>query len=163
VTSPLQGATLAALALLIGMPGCSPGQRNAPNPVAGWLAEGKRVAAETHQVELFLDSRDADTLGGIVTRVNERNAQSPLQPAELRAEVCRWGAVCGQVVASLFGGRWGEAKERNLRYGYSIWVPVSGGGWYEKDCFDVVEYLITSPQEEIGASIQQHLLLRFLH
>ncbi len=132
----------------------------APPEVVAWLADARRVARSSHRTELFLDLRDADTLGPIVRRVHDRHASSPLTPNELHTEVSRWGAACGQVAGSLFSPcHWGPAKEHNLRYGYSMFIPLEGGGWIEDTCFEHIERLITEPEPANGLTIEAALAL----
>jgi hypothetical protein len=137
----------------------------APAELVEWLTDAKRVARAEHGVSLFLDSRDADVLPTIVDRVRARHIQSPLAPDVLRSEVSRWGAACGQIVAAIFSPcHWGPAKDRNLGYGHSLWVPTGDGpdDWLEDDCFDLVERLITEPERADGLAPGRRLGLHFL-
>ena len=51
-----------------------------------------------------------------------------------------------------------KAKEHNLDYGYSMYVPLEGGTWLEANVFDFVEGLLTRPRTST-LTIEQTLSL----
>jgi hypothetical protein len=138
------------------------GELDVPPEVGEWLLDAKRVARERHQIRLFLDQRDVDVLGGILQSVHDRHVHTPLNAAGLRAEVSRWGAVCSLMVSTIHSPcRWDKAKNRNLGYGHSLFVPLDDGGWTEDDCFDLVDSLIREGRRG-RVTIEGQLTLHFL-
>jgi hypothetical protein len=136
----------------------------APRPdesVKAWVDDASAVARSEYRLELTLGSRDISRVSDILRTLRDRYAQQPLEVEALRQEVVRWGAVLGEIQGSHWStAHWGRSKERNRAYGYSVYVPLEGGGWLESNEIDLAEGLITKAMFR-EMTIREALTLHF--
>jgi hypothetical protein len=143
----MTGILLVAVAVVAAVPSAQEAKDTDGALIAAYIADAKAVARSRYDREFYLDTRDVEALAAILEERRARYSRAPQPKATVTAEVKRWGAVLGEIVRSKWeAAHWARAKEQNLEYGYSMYVPLDGGTWLECNIFDFVEGLLTRPR-----------------